>query len=124
MLTFEETNAIGQILDSTWGKGGSGLGSVTHSMQGDLLVVKYQCIVTFASERSLSSQTKRLAEESVSLLSKVVTGLKKQFKEKTGNTLKLKEGLNKDSVELVSATSVNPRKIAYYRRFVEFKVEN
>ena len=124
MLTFEETNAIGQILDTTWGTGGSGLGSVTHVMQGDVLVIKYQCIVTFASERSLSSQTRRLAEESVSLLSKVVTELKKKFKESTGNALKIKEQVNKDSVELVSATTINPRKLAYYRRFVEFKVEN
>ena len=124
MLTFEETNAIGQILDSTWGKGGSGLGSVTHKMQNDILVLQYQTVVTFASERSLSSQTGRLAEESVGLLSSVLTELKKKFKDITGNTLKVKEQLNKDSVELISATSISPRKLAYYRRFVELKVEN
>jgi len=121
MLTFEETNALGQILDSTWGSSGRG---ISHNLQGDIFVLRYQTVVHFASEQALSLQTRQLAEESIELLKSRVSEVKKQFKDLTGNTLKLKEQLNRDSVELIQASSVNPRKVAYYRRFVEFIVEN
>ena len=121
MLNFEETNALGQILNVSWGSPGKG---ISHNLQGDILVLRYQTIVHFASERALSLQTGQLAEESVQLLKDKITEIKKQFKDLTGNTLKLKEQLNRDAVDLIQASSLNPRKVAYYRRFVEFIVEN
>ena len=59
-------------------------------------------------------QMSQLAEESLSYLGQMITNLKSDFKEMTGETLKLKEVKSNDSVELVSALSM--RKVAYYRR--------
>ena len=122
MLTFEQTNALGQILDTSWAhQGGAG---VTYSLQDNILVLKYSTVVHFASEQSLRPQVVRLAEESTQLLSQVVKDLKSKFKEMTGESLKLKERFNRDDVELIQASSVNPRRVAYYRRNVELTVEN
>ena len=120
MLSFKETNAIGQILNNSWGESKS----IDYNLQNDILVLKYQVIVHFASERSLQVQSTSLAQESADILKEAQSDLKKRFKELTGNTLKLTQRADRDNIELVSATSVNPRKIAYYRRFVEYVVEN
>ena len=120
MLSFKETNAIGQILNNSWGQSNV----VDYNLQNDILVLKYQAIVHFASERSLQVQVPSLADESAEILKNIQSDLKKQFKELTGNALKLKQMADRDNIELISATSVNPRKIAYYRRFVEYTVEN
>ena len=121
MLSSKEVNAIGQILNNTWGRGDR---KVDYNLQDNMFLLRYQTIVHFASEKSLQVQSPRLSEESGQILKDVLAGLKKQFKEITGNTLKLKERFDRDSIELISATSVNPRKIAYYTRRIEFLVEN
>ena len=73
-------------------------------------------VVQFASEHSLREQADRISEESVKILNDAVKSLKKDFKEKTGTTLKLKEDGSYDNVEVVSGSIHSPRKIAYYRR--------
>jgi hypothetical protein len=59
-----------------------------------------------------------VSHESVEKLAKCVKDMKSQFKEITGKTLKVKEISNKDSIELIAATNLSPRKVAYYRRQV------
>lgn len=122
MLTFQQVNALGQSLDNTWAR--SGGRNITHSLQDNRLVLRYSTIVHFASERALSQQMRALEEESHQILNDKVKAVKKQFRELTDSALKLREVLNRDNVELVQATSITPRKIAYYRRVVEFEVEN
>ena len=118
MLSVEEVNALGNILNSTFGKSGNRgeTRSLTGSIEGNTLILKFLSVVQFASESSLREQTDRIAEESVKLLAEAVTNIKKQFKEATGNTLKVKEDGSSDSVEVVSGSVHSPRKIAYYRR--------
>ena len=123
MLSTQEVNALGQILDTTF-RSGNGYVSINHHLQDTMLVLTYQTIVHFASEQSLQVQVRRLAEESTDLMSQYVTNVKKEFKDSTGIPLKLKELLDRDNIELVSATSNSPRKIAYYRRQFELAVEN
>jgi len=124
MLTFEQTNALGQILSDSSSKGQGSIACINSHMQDDALVLVYNTIVHFASEKSLQLQTGRLTEESLALLKERITKIKKLFNEITGDSLKLKERTNNDSIELIQATSNSPRKIAYYRRFVTLKIEN
>jgi len=114
MLTHYD--ALSTICNTTYGKSGSpsGTRSITASLSGSALVLKFTTVVHFAEERSLQMQMASLSNESLSYLGQVVSDIKKKFKEMTGETLKLKEIRSEDSVELVSALSM--RKVAYYRR--------
>jgi len=121
---MQEINAIGNILDSTVGRGGDGSRSVTAAISGDVLTLKFATIVNFASETSLRQQADRLTEESIAVLSDRISSLKKEFKDLTGNTLLLKEISNRDSIEIISATANSLRKIAYYRRNAQLQISN
>ena len=123
MLGFKEVNILGNILDFTVGRGGDGKVGVSNSLQGDVLTLKYSTIVHFACETSMYEQVKRLDEESMQVLSNTVSNLKKKFKEDAGSSLKIEELSNKSDLELIQATSNSPRKIAYYRRYVDVRVD-
>ena len=125
MLDLKSVRALGQILETGWGKQSSPGGhfSIISSLENEFLTLKFNVIVHFASERSLKDQTMLLEDESMQRIKAHVSNIKKQFKEMTGNSLKLKERSNRDDLELIQATSNSPRKIAYYRRFVSFQVD-
>jgi len=123
MLSTKQVNVLGNILDTTLRPTGDAHVSIANSLQGDVLTLKYSTIVHFGSERSLRDQLVLLIDESMQRLDNEVGRLKNEFKEITGDTLKLKEISNKDNVELIQATTNSPRKIAYYRRFVDLGID-
>ena len=109
-------DALSTLCNTTYGKSGSpsGTRSVTASFAGNTLTLKYTTVFHYAEERSMQMQMSSLAQESLSYLGQLVTSLKKDVKEMTGESVKLKEVKSNDSVELISALSM--RKVAYYRR--------
>ena len=123
MLSTKQINAIGNILEFGGTSQGDGNSAIITSFQDDILTLKFSTIVHFASERSLRDQLVLLIDESIQRLTNEVTKLKSEFKDMTGDTLKLNEVSNKDNVELIQATSNSPRKIAYYRRFVSLRID-
>ena len=128
MLSSNEINILGQCINDTWGSSGAGemrtpTMSIKSSLQGDNLTCAYTTIVHLASDRNLRDQVKRFEDESVKLTKEYTKILKKDFKDASGRTLKLKEVSSTDSVELITASPFTPRKTAYYRRFTTFKVE-
>ncbi|HIK66911.1 MAG TPA: hypothetical protein EYF95_02935 [Flavobacteriales bacterium] len=118
--------AIGEALNNTFGREGSPTGkqSVTYSLHGDQLILKFVTVVHFAEERSLQLQVARITDEAVQILGGTLSNLKSHFKERAGETLKIKEIDNRDDIELISASAHSPRKIAYYRRNHTFQIEN
>ena len=128
MLSTSEINALGQILNDTWGQ--STLGNFRNAtmamntdLSGDCLSCNYTTVVHLASERNLRDQVKVFEDESIKLTSDYVKIIKKEFKESAGRALKVKEIGTSDSVEMITASPFSPRKTAYYRRFTRFKVE-
>ena len=121
MITHHDV--LSTLLNTTFGNGGSSSGtvSITPTFSGNTLTLKYKTVVHFAEERSLQLQVERASRESVDRLAACVADLKKNYKEITGETLKLADVKSTDSMELVSGLS--PRKVAYYRRMhvLEFK---
>jgi len=128
MLNSSEVNILGQILNDTWGKSTRGdfrtpTMCIRSSLQGDLLSCSYTTIVNLASERNLRDQIKPFSEESIKLTKDFIKSLKKDFKEASGRTLKLKQINSTDNVELITASAFSPRKTGYYRRFTRFQCE-
>lgn len=121
MLSKDEVNKLGDILNHTWGRSSNG---ITAKMHGDRLLLHFSTIVHFASEGSLQQQMPNLVDESMQKLSTCLSDVKKQFKDVTGNALSVEEYSNRDSVELISATSNSPRRIAYYNRDLILNIKN
>ena len=120
-LSTKEINALGQITQRGWGVS-SMPNSVTCSWTGDTLTMKFMTVVHFAAEEALRGQVERITHESIDVLTKCVADTKKQFKELTGKSLSLKEVSNRDSLEVIAATNLSPRRVAYYRRQVVLSV--
>tara|TARA_R110002060_G_scaffold25137_5_gene34282 strand:+ start:5840 stop:6226 length:387 start_codon:yes stop_codon:yes gene_type:complete len=122
MLSVQDVNVLGNLLNSTFGKGSSGPTNIMGSMQGDTMTLKFSSIVHFASETSMRSQMDTISHESISRMKNKISEIKKAFRDATGESLKLKEISNRDDLELIQATSNSPRKIACYRRFIDLQV--
>ena len=124
MLTFEQTNILGQILSDNSAPGQGNIARINSHLQGRTLVLTYKTIVNFASEKSLKMQTDKLAYESSDVLNKKVSNIKKLFKEASEESLTLKEGSVNDNVEMIQGSSVSPVKVAYYTRKAVCTIEN
>jgi hypothetical protein len=122
MLTFEQNNALGNILNSTWGRGNKSTFRCKGLMQGENLVVTYSTMAYFASEQSMPSQMPRLIEESNHHINELMKSTRQQFKDSTGESLKIEELSNTDNLEYTQGSMVNPRRVAVYRRRAVFKV--
>ena len=139
MLSTEDVNAIGQLVDSTFGYSSTGEKtyqvpagrSITCKLTGesgkDQLVVKFVTVVTIdGSERALldpSNPRKReLDRESIKLIGDYTDNLKKSYRESMEKTLKLKEASSTDSVELVNYNIFSPVRQVYYRRNTVYDV--
>lgn len=121
-LSTKEVNALGQITQKGWGVS-SMPNSVTCSMHGDMITMKFMTVVHFAAEQALREQSNRISQESIQVMTKCVADMKARFKDLTeGKVLKLKEVSNTDSLEVIVATNLSPRRVAYYRRQVTLQV--
>ena len=116
-VNFSDVNVLGNLINTTHGKSSSPSGtySIKVDLAGETMTMKYSTIVHFASERGLSSQVVRCAEEAIQRLDEYLSLIKKDFKGEAGYSLKTTHVGGNDNVELIQATSNSPRKIAYYR---------
>ena len=121
MFSVQEIRALGNALNVTFGKSSDTL-KVTHSLQGDKLDLQISNIVYFASEKSLREQVRGLQEISNDIFTDALKRVKEDFKVDVGRTLKVTELSRDDDIELISATSNSPRKIAYYRSFLKLEI--
>ena len=124
MLTDTEVNALGNIVNSSFGRSSTDTFSCKALFEGNKLKIMYSTTAYFASERDMHFQQARLGEESNNLVAEFVKRIKDQFKEDTDTTLKLNQVSDKDTLELVNASMNNPRLIFVYRRFAEFEILN
>ena len=107
---------VSQILENTYSHPSpSGTFSLKHNLQGDQLSLNYSTIVHFASETSLRDQLVRLREASAQKVDDALSKLKAEYKDRSGDNLKLEDLGGDDSLELISSHSASPRKVAYFR---------
>lgn len=125
MLSMQQINTLGQLIDTTFGKSStsaSPTSSIKMNLQGNALIVKYVTIVHFASEQSLREQTKEHEREATQLTSKAVAEIEKEFKKLEGKSLKLSKKNADSGVEMISMSPYNPRKVAYFRLNTTYEV--
>ena len=125
-FTPEEIRALGQILDTTFGRtstADTATASIKTSLRGSVLTVRYKCIVHFASDAAMHEQKKSYDDESVKLVNDYMKRVKKEFKDSAGRALKVKQVSTDDDIEIISAQPhISPKKVAYYTRYATFNI--
>jgi hypothetical protein len=118
-------NALGNALNTTWGKSSTGsisTSSIKSKLHGDHLTIYYVTIVNMTSDREASVMKENYTKSADSEIEQYIKKVKTEYKEACDKTLKMKE-LHKDSsIEIISMNSFNGRRTAYFRRHVKFEL--
>ena len=139
MLSSQDVNAIGQLIDTSFGYSSTGEKkyqvpagrSIKAHLSGesgkDQLVVKFVTIITLhESERNLldaKNPAAQLAErESLKMTKDYTDNLKKSYRDAMDKSLKLKEVASTDSIELINYNIFSPVRQVYYRRNTVYDV--
>ena len=139
MLSFEDINAIGQITDTSFGYSATGEKkyqvpagrAIKCNLSGetgkDQLIVKFVTVVTLGEREHhlldpAHPKKRELDRESIKLVGDYISSLKKEFKDATDKTLKLKEVSSTDSIELINYNTFSPVRQVYYRRNTVYDV--
>lgn len=122
MLNLKEIRALAQATETSWGYSSSSDRKMTSKLQGDVLELQLMTVVHFAGEAALSQQLEAQRDYANQLFKEQLKRIKEEFKGSTERALVTKEVSRDDDLELVSATSNSPRKIAYFRANVKLQV--
>ena len=121
-------NAIGQIIDTTFGRSSTPKCqsySVKFSMPGyGRLAVSYAAVVNFGSERRMIDVQKNYKEEAESIIAAAIKNIKQHYKELTDETLYVKLIPNSisDSTEIINLNVHNAKRTAYIRRKAIYEI--
>lgn len=125
-MTDIDYNALGQSIDTTWGRSSTPKASsysVKLTMLGtDRILASYAAVVNFGTEREMIAMKRTYADESKAITSEVLKHVKKVYKELSGSALATKELSAVDSLEVIGFNVHNPRRAAYYRRRTVFEI--
>jgi len=121
VLNLKEIRALAQATETTWGYTSSDR-KLTSKLNGDVLELQLMTVVHFASELALSQQLPAQRDYANEVFKTELKRIKEEFKTSTDRALVSKEINRDDDVELISATSNSPRKIAYYKARVMLQV--
>lgn len=116
-------NALGQSIDTSWGRSSTPLTSTmsvkTSILNDTTLKVNYMTIVNFMNQRELTELKTRYGSDATQVIKAVLTNIRASYKKLTGQTLVLKEvnlENNQDNLEIIGLGVHNPKRKAYYRR--------
>lgn len=106
MLTGEEVNALGNVIDTTWGRSSAIEGQPASrglkwqwTGEGQILgTCSY--VIHLSSYQHMADERKRARQEAETIIDNAVKDIKSAFKESAGRILKTKEQHADDSIEL------------------------
>lgn len=120
-----DLNALGNVLNTTWGKSSTGsiaTSSIKTKLHDNQLTIYYVTIVNMTSDHEALIMKENYTKSADSELEQYFKKIKVEYKETSGKTLKMKEIGRNASVEFISMNSFNGRKTAYFRRQVKFEL--
>jgi len=118
-------NALGQALDTTWGRCSTpqtASYSVKFTLAGDVLIASYQAIVNFATEKEMILMKRAYEEESIQVTASVLKNVKLVYKNLTGDSITTKQHKTSTSIEIIGSNVNNPKRTAYFRRKTSFEI--
>lgn len=119
-------SALGEAIDTSWGRSSTPVTSgfsVKMTLSGQYQInLTYQTVVNFASEREMVVTKKLEEEQATKNIKSIVDNVKRNYKELSGKSLRLKEVSSSDSVEIIGMNVHNPKRTALYRRKCIFEI--
>jgi F0F1-type ATP synthase gamma subunit len=124
MLSFNDINILGTIIDTTFGRSSSPSGSVSikSHLSGDKLVVVYNEIVNIASDREKAPQVTPIVERGTIEIKKKKAEFEKEFKKVAKKDLKLKEDTNASELLPMGYNFLNPIRPTHFKLTVTYTV--
>lgn len=123
-------NALGQALDTTWGRTSTPLTS-TMSVKVSIannqtIKVDFVTIVNFMNHKELNSLKTRYGAEADAAIKATLNDIRKTYKTLTGESITFAEQKNQvisDDIEVINLGVHNPKRTAYYRRKIYFDIK-
>lgn len=120
MLSLEDIRALGEIIDTTWGRSSTGRKptmSFTAKLTGEnTMTIMYKTVSVFANEIDRRSQMSNLEAEGKQAVAKYLKRCQAEFKKETGRALKAEIIKGEPSMEIIQLQShVSPKRNVYFR---------
>lgn len=128
MLSFEEVNILGQILNDTFGIGSTttnATSALKSSLEGDILSVMGIEVINLVDYHHAEEESKKSADQLDQRIDAFIREVKKSFKDEAGRALKcnLIKGSESTDVEIINYSAYSAKRSAYVRRRMNFKCE-
>lgn len=125
-LTEIDINALGQAIDTTWGRSSTPL-TASHSVKftllgGNLILASYQVITNFVSEKEMVMMKRSCSEDSLTAIAAHIKHVKSVYRDLTGESISFTEKDSSDSLEIIGFNVHNPKRTAYYKRKTIFEM--
>jgi len=121
-------NALGQAIDTTWGRSSTPQ-TTSYSVKvtflgADRLLVSYKEITNFVSEKEMIMMKRDCKEHAQRVVKEYMDHVKTVYKSLAGESLTLKEVKESttDSIEIIGFNVHNPKRTAYYRSKTVFEI--
>ncbi|NBW06516.1 MAG: hypothetical protein EBR82_00645 [Caulobacteraceae bacterium] len=119
-------NALGQAIDTTWGRS-STPHTASYSVKftllgGDRMLASYQVVTNFVSEKEMILMKRQCQRESDDVIAEHVKAVKETYRQLTGDSLTVKEDSSTDSLEIIGFNVHNPKRTAYFRKKTVFEL--
>lgn len=125
MLSFNDVNILGNIIDTTFGRSSSPGGSVSikSHLSGDNLVVVYNEIVNIASDREKAQQVAPVIDRGMTQIKKRKAEIEKEFKKIAKRGITLKEVSDSPELLPMSYNYLNPIRPTHFKLTVTYEVK-
>lgn len=115
--------ALEQSIDTTFGRSSTPQ-TASYSVKfqivsgptGLCLNASYQAVVNFGTEREMIVVKRGYSDESKTIIANELKAVKANYKDICGKTLTTKEESSSDNLEILTGSTFNPKRTAYYRR--------
>ena len=128
-LDMKDYNILGSIINSTYGNSSQSqknpLFNVKASIGGNIMTITCITVVNLIDVHAMEGEVKKCERECNQVINGYVSQIKKDFRQESKKSLKLKKVKNSDdtSTELAGYFSPHsPVRTAYVRRKIDFEV--
>ena len=124
MLSFNDVNVLGQIIDTTFGRSSTQNGAVSIKMQivGDSLVFTYHEICNIAHDRDKFEQVRPMVDRAQKMIKDRVKDVQREFKRATKRDLKLKETSVGNTLDPMGYNFLNPVRPTHFKMSANYQI--
>lgn len=119
MLDLKNIQDLEEIINTTWGKSSTVKNpsrSITSKITGpDTVLIKLVMIVNLGNNKQLKDAKERHEDEARQVVNDYIKNVKSEYKEKTGQALKMKLDKYDTSIEVIQMSAYSPKMVAYFR---------